>query len=114
MTLDQILGTYSLPLEHDGLHFRLVPFTTAQITEWQEVNSTPRQEDESTTEWNGRIRDAQLAFLEKHLRACVVEGDAEEVTAGWVAESLPNVVVQDLVDFMVHARRPAWAGESGK
>ena len=113
MNLDQILNTISIPLEHDGLAFQVRPFTTAQIGTWHEILATPRKDGESDGEWNGRVRDAQVDFLAKHLKACVVDGKATRVTSKWVAESLPNVILGDLADFMVYGKRPTWARDPG-
>ena len=113
MNLDQILNTISIPLEHDELAFNVRPFTTAQIAAWHEILATPRRDSESAGEWNARIRDRQVDFLAKHLKGCIVDGKATRVTPKWVAESLPNVILGDLADFMVHGKRPAWAGDPG-
>lgn len=113
MKLDQILNTYAITLEHDGLEFRLTPFTTEQLAWWQDTFNLARGDGESLEEFAERRRQAEMDALAKYLRACLVEGKPQRVTAKWVRETIPNAVLADLGEFLVTGRKPAWAGESG-
>lgn len=113
MTLDEILGTIAVPLEHDGLTLRLTPFTNAQIVAWNRLALTESPEGESPLDRADRQREGQLDLLAQHIRACVTDGTKSRVTPKWVAENLPQPVLQDLAVFFVEGKRPAWAGEQG-
>lgn len=113
MTLDQILGTIALPLEHDGLSFQLVPFNNVRARAWNRATFHEKPDDVSELDHVEAIQGKQLDVLVAHMRDCVVDGDAKRVTAKWVGEKLPMTVVVDLAEFFKGGSRPAWAGESG-
>ena len=115
MKLDQILGTISLPLEHDGLEFRLVPFSNARTRHWNKVVLDEPTGDDVTLESIEKTHEAQLNVLAGHLRDCLVDGKAQRVTAKWISEQFPQTVITDLVTFFRTGTLPTWAqdGDSG-
>lgn len=108
MKLEDILGTTSITLEHDGLTLRIVPFTNAQALSW---NRATFQEagDRTPLEHSEVVQAAQVDLLAKHLRACVVDGKPQRVTSKWVAEQIPQNILQDLATYCTTGQQPAWS-----
>lgn len=111
LTLEAILNTQAIHFEHDGLVFRLVPFSNARVAAW---NRATFQEhgDVTALEKTEKVMQGQLDVLTTHLRSCVVEGKAQRITSKWVSEQFPQTVVQDLAAFFAQGEKPAWASEA--
>jgi hypothetical protein len=43
------------------------------------------------------------------MKSCVSSGDKKRVTAKWLADAVPQTVLQQLAEFFVEGRRPEWA-----
>jgi len=112
MKLSDILDATAVSLEVDDLAFRLRPFTNAQVLEWNRVTFAPSDEG-ALVERVERQQTAQIDLIAKHMRSCVVEGRATQVTPKWVRETLPLDVVQDLAAYFVRNERPSWAVTEG-
>lgn len=115
-TLDDILNAVSIPLEIDGVGFRLVPMSSRAIAAWNRVMfEEPKPGEDGKVTLEARLdhadkqRDKQLQLLADHMRASVTSGDAKKVTAKWLGDAVPQVVLQDLAEFFVEGKRPAWA-----
>lgn len=115
-TLDDILNAVSIPLEIDGVEFRLVPMSSRAIAAWNRVmfeEPKPGEDGKVTLvarlEHAERQRERQLALLADHMKACVTSGDKKKVTAKWLGDAVPRTVLQDLAEFFVEGKRPAWA-----
>lgn len=115
-TLDDILNAVSIALEIDGVEFRLVPMSSRAIAAWNRVmfeEPKPGEDGKVTIETRlehaERQREKQLALLADHMKACVTAGDKKKVTAKWLADAVPQTVLQQLAEFFVEGKRPAWA-----
>lgn len=113
MKLSDILNTVSIPLEHDKVVFALIPMTSAMIDRWNNILLARPTEGEDRAEFNTRVKHEQLSLMAEHLRACVVEGEKKRVTAKWVANELPQPILQSLAEWFVEGTRPSWAGDGG-
>lgn len=122
-TLDDILNAVTIPLEIDGVEFRLVPMNSRAIAAWNRVQAEYldiRKQDGETLaamqERREKVEEKQQRLLAEHMRGCVTGGDAKKVTTKWLGETLPQPALQDLAAFLVESRRPAWAEatDSGK
>src|SRR5690606_41306417 len=87
-TLDDILNSVSIPLELDGVTFRLVPMSSRAIAAWNRVMfQEPEPGEDGKVTLAARLdhadkqRDKQLQLLADHMRANVTSGDAEKVKA---------------------------------
>ena len=121
-TLDDILNAVSIALEVDGIEFRLVPMSSRAIAAWNRVmfeEPKPGEDGKVTIEARlehvERQREKQLQLLADHMKGCVTSGNKAKVTAKWLGDAVPQVVLQDLAEFFVEGKRPAWAegGASG-
>ena len=108
MKLEDILNTTSITLEHDGLTLRIVPFTNAQALAWNRATFQD-QGDKTALEHSEVVQAAQLDLLAKHMRACVVDGKAQRVTAKWVGEQIPQNILQDLATYCTTGQPPEWS-----
>jgi|GEM_PF-4982675 len=115
-TLDDILNAVSIPLEIDGVEFRLVPMSSRAIAAWNrilfqepEVGEDGKVTIDARLEHAERQRERQLALLADHMKGCVTSGDKKRVTAKWLGDAVPQTVLQDLATFFVEGQRPAWA-----
>lgn len=113
ITIEQILGSIGIDFEHDGVQFRLVPFTNAEVTEWNRVLFGDRPSDVSALEHTENVQKKQLEQITKQMRACVTNGDKKKVTSSWVGKNFPQTILQDLAEFFANGKRPEWAGETG-
>lgn len=113
ITLEQIFGTIAIELAHDGVEFRLVPFTNAESIAWNRTLFDAEREGESKLEQSERVQREQLELMAAHMRDCVREGSSRKVTADWLGKHFPQNVLQDLASFFSNSDRPAWAGETG-
>src|SRR5690606_28809290 len=115
------LNAVSIALEVDGIEFRLVPMSSRAIAAWNrilfqepEVGEDGKVTIETRLEHAERQRDRQLALLADHMKGCVTSGNKAKVTAKWLGDAVPQVVLQDLAEFFVEGKRPAWAEGAGK
>ena len=119
MTLDEILNAVTIPLEVDALSFRLVPMSARTIAAWNRVTFAEAKAAGDELTLQERLdhaetqREKQLELMAEHMRGCVVEGKKAKVTAEWLGTTVPQTVIQDLAEYFVEGRRPAWAGEPG-
>jgi hypothetical protein len=116
LTLDEILNSVSIPLEVGDTRFRLVGFSAAKVTAWNRVlySRGPEEADvDALLEHRESQRARQLELMAEHMRACITEGKKAKVTAEWLSESVPQAILQDLAEWFVEGKRPAWAGEPG-
>lgn len=112
-TLEQILGTVGLPIEHDGVKFRLVPFTSAEVVAWNRATFGERDADSTGLEHAEKVQKAQLELIARKMKFCVADGKSTKVTPKWVGENFPQTILQDIAEFLANGTRPAWAGEQG-
>lgn len=115
-TLDDILNAVSIALEVDGIEFRLVPMSSRAIAAWNRIlfqEPKPGEDGKVTIETRlehaERQKEKQLQLLADHMKGCVTSGDKKRVTAKWLGDAVPQVVLQDLAEFFVEGKRPAWA-----
>ena len=113
MKLEQIIGTIALPLEHDGLEFSVIPFSNAEVAEWNRTQVGQPADGQSEFEFGMEVQAKQLELLAKKLRRCLAKGDPKKVTTKWVGDQFPQPILQDLAVFLANGQRPAWAGEAG-
>jgi hypothetical protein len=121
VTLDEILNAVSIPLEHGGITFRLVPLSSAGIAKWNGILLRKPKAAGDGEEASAALaahfekqRLDQMNFLAEHMRACAREGDAKSITGKWVSEAFPQVILQGLAEWFVEGKRPEWAGVEGK
>lgn len=113
-TLEQILGTIAVEVEHQEIEFRLVPFTNSEVMAWNRTLFAPEVEGETPIARNERVQGEQLALIAAKMKACVVGSTgSRKVTPEWVAKEFPQTVLQDLAEFFANGQRPTWAGDSG-
>lgn len=112
MKLDQILGTISLPLEHDDLSFALVPFSNARTRAFNKAMSMQPDDRSTDVEAVEASHDAQINVVTAHLRDCLTDGKAQRVTPKWVSEQFPHTIIVDLVTYFRTGSKPEWAREA--
>src|SRR5690606_35773199 len=95
-TLDDILNSVSIPLELDGVTFRLVPMSSRAIAAWNRVmfeEPKPGEDGKVTIETRlehaERQRKRQLQHLADHMKARVTSGNKAKVTAKWLGDVIP-------------------------
>lgn len=108
LTLDHILNTHAIHLEHDGIAFRLVPFSNARVAAWNRATFTEHG-DLSALEKTEKVMQGQLDVITAHLRECVTDGKAQRVTSKWVSEQFPQTLIQDLAVYFAQGEKPSWA-----
>ena len=116
-TLDDILNAVSIPLEIDGVEFRLVPMSSRAIAAWNRVLFTEPPDEASVAErleHAEQQRAKQLQLMADHMRGCVTEGKKSKVTPEWLGDAMPQTVLQEFAVYFVEGRKPSWAGETGK
>lgn len=113
MTLDDILNTYAIDLEASGVKFKLKPFTTDQIQEWNAAQTLQMKPEETQLEFADRRNKSDLEVVAKHMKACA-DGAAKSVTAAWLSKVFPQAVLTDLLNYFLSGKKPVWAGVEGK
>lgn len=119
-TLEDILNAVSIPLDVDGVTFRLVSMNTRQLLEWQRLDDLALnpdkkgkgkkdEEPKTVADYYERIAAVRHDFVARHLRDCVVAGDASKVTAEWLQATFPLTIMRDLIVFLTEGTRPDWA-----
>lgn len=112
MTLNDVLNTYSIQLEHDDVKFKLFPFTTDQIQQWNQAQTLEIGIDEAPVDYADRRNKADLELIAKHMKLCSDGG--KKVTAAWLSKQFPQPVISDLLQFFTTGNKPAWAASEGK
>lgn len=54
-----------------------------------------------------------MNLMAAHMRSCLTDGKPQRVTGKWLSETIPQTVLQELAEYFVEGKRPAWAGEPG-